>query len=257
MASNTYQAPTGEPAKADIGLLESLRTRLMSLVWILEQMKKELMANPTAPPDWPTIQRSISAVSNTITSIQSFINKDPETHSTFRALHSFPIPPFPTANESLGTIIDAILSKEPGTKEKDWILDKIIKAAEFAHVPSDWDIQAKPPADEEDEDMDEGGESGVKLRRQKANLDEDQLADLWKDVYDIVNEVANVSNQNQEGDDSGASGDEEDEEMEDVLGTETPAQGAAGERQEKVKKEQPMMSLDTIHRFMSTGSTFR
>jgi hypothetical protein len=52
MASNTAQVPPGEPAKADVALLESLRTRLMSLVWILEQMKKELMANQTAPPDW-------------------------------------------------------------------------------------------------------------------------------------------------------------------------------------------------------------
>ncbi|KAF2440337.1 hypothetical protein P171DRAFT_435154 [Karstenula rhodostoma CBS 690.94] len=258
MASNTNQVPPGEPAKADVALLESLRTRLMSLVWILEQMKKELMANQIAPPDWPSIQRSISAVSSTITSIQSFINKDPETLSTFRALHSFPIPPFPTADPSLGALIDTISSKEPGAKEKDWILAKLTKAAEFAHVPGDWGIEAKRPVEEEDEEMNEGGEGRIKLRRQKANLDEDQLAELWKDVYDIVEEVSiNASNENQQGDESGVSGDEEDEEMEDVLGTETPAQGAAGEKEEKVKEEQPMMSLETLHRFMSTGSTFR
>lgn len=124
-------------------------------------------------------------------------------------------------------------------------------------MPSDWNIEAKPPAEEEDEDMDKGQEGKLKPRRQKANLDEDQLAGLWKDVYDIVEVVSKVSNANQQGDESGMSGDEEDQEMEDVLGTETPAQGAAGEKNEKVEEEQPMMSLDTIHRFMSTGSTFR
>ncbi|KAL1611812.1 mediator of RNA polymerase II transcription subunit 8 [Paraconiothyrium brasiliense] len=252
----------GEPAKADVALLESLRTRLMSLVWILEQMKKELIANQTAPPDWPSIQRSISAVSSTITSIQSFINKDPETLSTFRALHSFPIPPFPTADPQLGPLLDTIFSKEPGAKEKDWILAKLIKAAEFAHVPGDWGIEAKRPAEEDDEKMDEGEEGTVKLRRVKANLDEDQLAALWNDVYEIAEEAAadaaNQQEQDGESGDEGASGDEEDEEMEDVVGTGigTPAQDAAGEK-EKVKEEQPMMSLDTIHRFMSTGSTFR
>jgi hypothetical protein len=120
-------------------------------------------------------------------------------------------------------------------------------------VPGDWGIEAKRPAEDEDEEADEGEEGKVKIRRQKANLDEDQLAELWKDVYDIVEEVStNVDNQ-QEDDESDAS----DEEMEDVVGTETgtPAQGAAGEKQEV--EEQPMMSLDTLHRFMSTGSTYR
>lgn len=203
----------------------------------------------------PSIQRSISAVSSTITSIQSFVNKDPETLSTFRALHSFPIPPFPTANPSLGTLIDTIMSKEPGAKEKDWILDKIIKAAEFAHVPSDWDIQAKPAVEEEDETMEEAGESKLKLRRQKANLDEDQLAELWNDVFDVVNEVAQNSNLNDQEDESGDE-EEEDEEMEDALETETPAQGASGGMTKKME-EQPMMSLDVLHRFMSTGKTVR
>ncbi|KAJ4357526.1 mediator of RNA polymerase II transcription subunit 8 [Didymosphaeria variabile] len=256
MASNTNQVMPGEPAKADVALLESLRTRLMSLVWILEQMKKELIANQTAPPDWPSIQRSIAAVSSTITSIQSFINKDPETLSTFRALHSFPIPPFPTADPQLGPLIDTIFSKEPGTKEKDWILAKLTKAAEFAHVPGDWGIEAKRPAQEDDEKMDEGEEGRAKLRRVKADLDEDQLAALWKDVYDIAEEAADdATNQQEQG---GESGDEEDEDMEDVVGTETgsPAQDAVVE-QKKAKEEQPMMSLDTIHRFTSTGSTFR
>jgi hypothetical protein len=134
-------------------------------------------------------------------------------------------------------------------------LAKLIKAAEFAHVPGDWGIEAKRPTEEEDEVLDEGEEGKLKIRRQKANLDEDQLAELWKDVYDIVEEVStNVDNQ-QEEDESGSS----DDEMEDVVGTGTgtPAQGAAGEKEEKIKEEQPMMSLETLHRFMSTGSTFR
>ena len=52
MASSVGKVVPGEPEKADVALLESLRARLMSLVWMLEQMKRELLANQTAPPAW-------------------------------------------------------------------------------------------------------------------------------------------------------------------------------------------------------------
>lgn len=127
-------------------------------------------------------------------------------------------------------------------------------------MPGDWGIEAKPTVEEDDEEMDEGRDGLPKVRRQKAYLDEDQLAELWKDVYDIVEESAAYAQNEQEEGESGDEGEsEEDEEMEDVVGTGTgaEAQGAAGEKKQAVQEEQPMMSLETIHRFMSTGSTFR
>ena len=60
MAESQGQAAPGEPAKADVALLESLRARLMSLVWMLEQMKRELLSNPAAPPEWYAILRSVN-----------------------------------------------------------------------------------------------------------------------------------------------------------------------------------------------------
>ncbi|KAF1974348.1 hypothetical protein BU23DRAFT_553410 [Bimuria novae-zelandiae CBS 107.79] len=251
MASNVVQVATGEPDKADIAMLESLRARLMSLVWILEQMKKEILANQQTPPDWPTIQRNISAVSGTINSIQSFINNDPKTLATFRALHAFPIPPMPNGDPQMAALIDTIFSKEPGAKEQDWIRAKLVKAAEFAHVPGDWGIEAKRANEDDDEEMDGVEEGSTRLRRQKAYLDEDQLAELWRDVYDIAEDQAAVAQNALE--ESGDEDEDEDEEMEDVEGTGAQTGGAASAHKSDAK-DVPMMSLNTIHKFMSTGA---
>lgn len=151
----------------------------------------------------------------------------------------------------MSALADTIFSKEPGAKEQDWIRAKVIKSAEFAHVPGDWGIEAKRPTEE---NMDEGGtgeESETRPKRQKAYLDEDQLAELWRDVYDIVEEQAAVAqNALNEGD---SEEEDEDEEMEDVegVGGSTQAEGGVPKPQEK---EVPMMSLNMIHKFMSTGA---
>lgn len=203
------------------------------------------------------MQRNIAAVSNTINSIQDFINNDPKTLSTFQALHAFPIPPFPNGDPQMSALADTIFSKEPGNKEQDWIRAKLINAAEFAHVPGDWGIEAKRPADEDEarDETDSEEEHHSRPRRQKAYLDEDQLAALWNDVYDLVEDQATVAQNalNEE-----ASGDEdededEDEEMDDVQGLGEPRQTSAATSKPK-EKEVPMMSLNTIHKFISTGT---
>ena len=151
----------------------------------------------------------------------------------------------------MSALADTIFSKEPGAKEQDWIRAKLIKAAEFAHVPGDWGIEAKPAAEEGGDEMGDSKESDTRLKRRKAYLDEDQLADLWRDVYDIVEEQAAVA-QNALNDGESEEEDE-DEEMEDVegVGGSTQAAGSVPKLQEK---EVPMMSLNTIHKFMSTGA---
>lgn len=146
----------------------------------------------------------------------------------------------------MGALVDTIFSKEPGAKENDWIRAKLVKAAEFAHVPGDWGIEAKKLDDEDDQDMYEGAEGAASLRRKKAFLDEDQLAELWRDVYDIAEEQTTVAQNALIADDSEESGDEE---MEDVEGTGTSAHAASEE-----KSNVPMMSLSVIHKFMATGA---
>lgn len=49
--SGLNQYAQGQPQKTDLAALESLRARLMPLVYNLESLKMEL-ANPNAPADW-------------------------------------------------------------------------------------------------------------------------------------------------------------------------------------------------------------
>ncbi|KAJ4286783.1 mediator of RNA polymerase II transcription subunit 8 [Kalmusia sp. IMI 367209] len=248
------QNAPGEPSRADIALLESLRARLMPLVYNLEGLKNEVYYNPNAPPDWPSIQRSIAALSSTLNSIHSLINDNPDATATLRALHAYPIPPFPITDPNLGHLPDAILRKVPTPEEKDWILAKLAKAAEFAHVPGDWDIEAKKPVEEGE---DESGEGGVaKVKRSKANLDEDQLADIWNAALGIVDTQGAIFEEKQKASNAStpAESGEEDEEMEDVVGTGATSQPSGSAPAHPTAVAQPMMSLDTIHRFMSTGT---
>ena len=200
------------------------------------------------------MQRNIAAVSNTINSIQDFVNNDPKTLATFRALHAFPIPPFPNGDPQMSALSDTIFSKEPGNKEQDWIRAKLTNAAEFAHVPGDWGIEAKRPAEEHEDETQTQEERNP--RRQRAYLDEDQLAALWNDVYDLVEEQATVAqnalNEEASGDEDEDEG--EDEEMDGVEGAGGPSPTSAA-ASKPMEKEVPMMSLNTIHKFMSTGTT--
>lgn len=153
---------------------------------------------------------------------------------------------------NLGHLPEAILRKVPSPEENDWIIAKLAKAAEFAHVPGDWNIEPKKPIDEDEEE--DGKLEGVaRVKRTRTILDEDQLTEVWNGALVAVKQAADVVDRNQNADED-EGGDSDDEEMEDVEIGGEPAQNAGSASPPPPVAQQPMMSLDTIHRFMASGA---
>lgn len=151
-------------------------------------------------------------------------------------------------------LASTILRKRPDIHEEKWILDCLAKAQGFAHVPEDWNIEpTKPSKDDEDavmsDDEDEG--AAAKLKRQKGNLNEDQISDLWANCSDVTSRVRlNVLAALQMQ--SGSSESPEDMDMDGSDGDEQAIDDA--ENGAKSVAAPPMMSLAVLHKFMTTGA---
>ncbi|KAH7402715.1 hypothetical protein BKA66DRAFT_404928 [Pyrenochaeta sp. MPI-SDFR-AT-0127] len=106
-----------------------------------------------------------------------------------RALHPFPIAPFPIMGVGMNTA-NTLLRKRLEPKEEEWVEARLQKASEFAHVPSEWGIEPRKSdtkdekddneSDEEKDEGDDGAAERLLTKRVKGTLDEDQILDLWK-----------------------------------------------------------------------------
>lgn len=168
------------------------------------------------------------------------INEDPEITAALRSLHPYPVSPFPLGNPVYAGLANTITRKKPEVAEDKWIQEKLAKAAEFAHVPEEWGIEAKKKDEAENGD---GEEHGMKPRRVRGNLNEDELAEIWASCGEIVNQtVENV--QDDEG--SSAASSPSDTDMD-------GAEGQEGTAATEKPLPPPMMSLSMLHKFMTTG----
>ncbi|CAO2657290.1 Nn.00g034160.m01.CDS01 [Neocucurbitaria sp. VM-36] len=162
-----------------------------------------------------------------------------------RALHPFPIAPFPIMGVG-ANMANTMLRKRLEPKEEEWVEERVRKASEFAHVPSEWGIEPRKSevkAEKDDDDSDDGkeddGAERMPTKRVKGTLSEDEILDLWQHAHQEAFDQQYLRNKYPEdyGEDAGdgeggdegetpgeseGPGDEEeedDEEFEDVMDT--------------------------------------
>lgn len=213
--------------------------------------------NITNPDGTPAL---ISKVVDVTTYNDTLINGQAD---RVRALHPFPIPPFPIMGAGMNTA-NTLLRKRLEPKEEEWVEARLRKASEFAHVPSEWGIEprksdAKTEKDDSDsdEDKDEGDDGAAErlpTKRVKGTLDEDQILDLWKfahqEAFDAqylrrkYPEAYGEGEGDGDGDEEGDSPtddekDEDEEEFEDVMDTSgAPEASAAPEISKSTDKSE-------------------
>ncbi|KAH9868454.1 hypothetical protein J1614_007526 [Plenodomus biglobosus] len=204
-----------------------------------------------------------------------------------KALHPFPIPPFPMHLPHAQGMANTLLRKRLEPMEEGWVEKRLQKAAEFAKVPEAWGIEPKKPEvkDEDDEQDSEGEDTGetadvMPLKRVKGSLGEADIVEMWKLAHQETfdQEYLKATYPHEYGEDAGAGyedseedEDEDEEEFEDVMDTSgapevtasAPAtmssQGtarAAASVKPAVHQPlsgQPVLPLGFIHKFMVLG----
>lgn len=204
-----------------------------------------------------------------------------------KALHPFPIPPFPMHLPHAQGMANTLLRKRLEPMEEGWVEKRLQKAAEFAKVPEAWGIEPKKPEvkDEDDEQDSEGEDTGetadvMPLKRVKGSLGESDIVEMWKLAHQETfdQEYLKATYPHEYGEDAGAGyedseedEDEDEEEFEDVMDTSgapevtvsAPAamspQGtarAAASVKPAVHQPlpgQPVLPLGFIHKFMVLG----
>ncbi|KAF2823336.1 hypothetical protein CC86DRAFT_372321 [Ophiobolus disseminans] len=304
----------GAPAREDTQTLDQLRRQLMPMVGLLDKMQHDMNVklHQGQAVDWPHIRHSISLINSYLTSINGYINgsyrhtdeavKDAqgkpaldkqgnpqviyrdyvnEGHAQrIGALHVFPQAPFPMGDERLAAMAATLLNKRLGPVEEKWVEERVRKASEFAHVPSEWGIEPrKPKADEQDEEDDDddddmkGWDDGIPTKRVKGTLNEDEVLFMWanghktafnreywvqmrfgEEVADEGESPANASDQEME--------DEEEYEDEDAETPKAPAAPVvmiqrAPPAVHKPVVGTPAMALGFVHRFMTSGDAIK
>ncbi|KAJ4992705.1 hypothetical protein SVAN01_01751 [Stagonosporopsis vannaccii] len=278
----------GQPNAEDVRALEGLRRGLVPMIAAMDKLRRDIdiAASRQNAVDWPQIQRTTTAVNSYITTLNTFINGGrkhtvesrktdagkvlknkqgsdevrysditiPSQAETIRNLHPFPIAPFPGTDDHLSGLIQTLLRKRLEPTEEKWVEDRLVKAMEFANVPSDWAIEPRKPTEKEDKDTDADANADEPRtavdrfsKRAKGTLTEEQLVQRWNSAHTWFFNPPQTSYD--EGEDSGEEGDEgdeeeeEEEEFEDAMDADNSAQIA----QEDVKPVVPPAEVVMIH----------
>lgn len=197
-------------------------------------------------------------------------------------LHPFPVSPFPIETPAMAGLLNTIMRKKPDLKEEKWILDRLAKAQEFAHVPDDWGVEPWKRENGDGDGAEKGEDAGdagsrerrvERLKRQNGTLGEDDLADIWENSADLVEKalakVAQTSRPQGQGEEQEGESEEESEsepEKEKGQGQEDVSMGGMDSNQEaagdatgatataKTVVAPAMMPLEVLHKFMTTGT---
>ncbi|KAI8938060.1 hypothetical protein NX059_005733 [Plenodomus lindquistii] len=217
---------------------------------------------------------------------------EPAQRDRIKALHPFPIPPFPMHLPHAQGMANTLLRKRLEPMEENWVEKRLQRAAEFAYVPEAWGVEPRKPEkkdgdDEQDSDDDDASEDAdtMPLKRVKGSLGEDDLVEMWKSAHqeafdqqylrmkypNIYGEDTGAGDDDDDDDDSGDDDDDDEDEFEDVMDTsgapETAAPAAAPATSQDpahaattVKSDvhqpvpgQPILPLGFMHRFMVLG----
>lgn len=205
-----------------------------------------------------------------------------------KALHPFPIPPFPMHLPHAQGMATTLLRKRLEPMEEGWVEKRLQRAAEFAAVPEAWDIQPKKPDakdndNEQESDDEDAGEDAerMSLKRVKGSLGEDDMVEMWRTAHQEYFDREYLKKTYPSmygGDDGGSPGeeeedeDEDEDEFEDVMDTSgagagaptaaravSPAQGALPTASSAMTAVHmpvpgaPVLPLGFLHKFMVTG----
>lgn len=160
---------------------------------------------------------------------------------------------------------------EPG--EEKWVEERLARAAGFARVPGEWEIEPRKTEvldeDEEEKDDAKGKEKKQSTKRMKGTMTEDELIQLWDFAHRTVfdQEYQQTLFAEGEGEDEDEDEDEEGEEDEDEESGEAmdtsgapvpaaatgPTSKARRARPESVPAGPPVLPLGFVHRFMTSG----
>jgi hypothetical protein len=174
---------------------------------------------------------------------------------TFRSLHPYPIAPFNIEDPQMAGLTNVILRKRPDVTDEKWIYERLTKAQEFAHVPTEWNIEPRKSTIDEDGDADGDEEKDTikaRFKRQRGTLDEDQISELWGQASKLVEDaMANVGANEDDSSDSGS----------ETSSPEDTTMGGTGaveafKKSALVKKEElklTPMPLDVLQKFIATG----
>lgn len=138
-----------------------------------------------------------------------------------KALHVFPAPPFPMNQDFAAGMASTLLRKRLEPMEEAWVDARLKKAAEFVHIPAEWDIQPKKVLKEEAEgeadsdDEDDGFIEGLPTKRVASTLPEEDILDIWRvahqEAFDRSYLKQHYPDEFGDGQDDGEEGDEDDE----------------------------------------------
>ncbi|KAL6712358.1 mediator of RNA polymerase II transcription subunit 8 [Coniothyrium glycines] len=216
----------------------------------------------------------------------------PPNAKKIRALHPFPAPPFPMSQGNAAGMANTLLRKRLEPMEEGWVEARLRKAAEFVHVPAEWEIEPKRHHKDnvrlEPPEGDDGFVDELPTKRVQSKLSENDILGLWtvahQEAFDRTyqrqrypeefGEGQDEEEVDEEEDEDDDDDDDDDDEFEDVMDTShTPDANAAQGKSDgtasapaavartTVPKPDihkpipglPMMSLGYLHKFMCTG----
>ncbi|KAF2132398.1 hypothetical protein P153DRAFT_364800 [Dothidotthia symphoricarpi CBS 119687] len=309
---NQYFA--GQPTREDLQAIDQMRRQLVPMIGIMDKMRVDLERGNADWPTTQRFQSHINAYLKSIYQWLNggYTHKQEVTTETARndagepifdsttneylkeektiyidtpvagharrlqALHPFPMAPFPTGNEQMAGLAQTLLRKrlEPG--EEKWVEERLARAAGFAHVPEEWEVEPrKAEVKDEDEAANEsndaeGREKKQSTKRVPGTMTEDELMQLWDFAHRTVfdQEYQQTLFAEGEGEDEEEEDDEDGEDEDDgdamdtsgapipvaAIATATaPAPKAKRARPELAPTGPPMLPLSFVHRFMASG----
>ncbi|KAK0660183.1 Mediator of RNA polymerase II transcription subunit 8 [Lasiodiplodia hormozganensis] len=229
-------APTSRAPPDEVRSLDLLAQRLQHLNGALEVLKNTQLSyswDASAPPaPWPTVAHQSNIINGRLSALLEAFAAN---RTLLNQAHPFPLPTFPgRSHENMAT---QLTRKKMVPWVEDWIADGL-KLATGAGAAED----AVARVD---------GARPLKLAGE-GGLTGEQIEELWDWAGpaggEIGREVLTAEDEDEEGDDEDE--DEEDEEEGAMEGVE----GAGAEKKtETMPPLRPMMPLDDILKFVSTG----
>lgn len=109
-----------------------------------------------------------------------------------KALHPFPIAPFPIMQGNGAGMATTLLRKRLEPTEEGWVEQRLQKAAQFADVPAEWGIEprkleAKEVKDKDDSDAEDNATTDrMPTKRVQGSLSDDDIMQMWKYAHQEV-----------------------------------------------------------------------
>lgn len=168
-------------------------------------------------------------------------------------------------------MILTLLRKKLEIKEENWVEERIRTASDFCKVPADWGVE---PLRAEDDGKHDGDEEGVYggVKRVRTDMGEDEITEMWEkcgnDIFPMWQNFEKVVKRSEDRNEGTNDDLETIDEYRAQIGM-SPASTPSSSRESSPQPEelnvteqkqppplpeQPMLPLDTLLKFMSTGS---